>query len=151
MKRRLSGLTLLGVIFGVITIIAAVGVLYAAIGATKPVQHQATGVAAAPPPPPPATYAFDLYEADGVTALPQPIQWGNVTVGTPATKDVVVKNTGTGAFSVAVDTAAVPAGWTLTASPVTGLAPGSAATMTLTLNTAVVGVVNFTTNFEATY
>ncbi len=132
--------------------IGVVGVM-AATGYFQTVQHQATGIAAPPPPPPPPTqtYTFQLFNSDGVTPLPQPIPWGDVTVGTPKNYVVTVKNTGNQTYSVGVDLTNVPAGWTLAATPITALAPGVSANTTLTLSTTATGVVNFGTDFQATY
>jgi hypothetical protein len=135
-------------VFVLVGVLGFGAIAWAVTGQITPVTHQATGVAAQPPPP---TYSFSLFESNGTTPLALPIQWGNVAIGTPSTKDLVVKNTGTGALSVNVNTSGVPAGWTLTASPLSGLAAGSATPATLTLATTVTGAANFTTNLEASY
>lgn len=136
------------VVFVAVLTLCAGAIAWAAVGQITPVTHEATGIETLPPPP---THSFALFEADGVTPLAQPIVWGNVEIGSPATKDIVIKNTGTGAVSVAADVSSIPSGWTLTVTPITGLAPGDSATTTLTLSTTQTGVVNFVTDFKVEY
>jgi hypothetical protein len=138
---------ILPVIMAAVFGLAATGVL-AATGSFQTVGHTATGVSAAPPP---ANYSFQLFESDNVTALVSPIVWGSVTIGAPSIKTVNVKNTGSQSYNIVVDTALVPVGWTMTAAPITGLAPGITAPLVLTLSTTTAGAVAFDTNIKAEY
>jgi hypothetical protein len=139
-------------IIALITALLFAGVASATIGFTVPVSHHViiTEVPPPPPPPPTPTYTFELFESDNTTPLGLPIQW-TFQVGSQQIKTIIVKNTGNQTFSVTVDNSTVPAGFTLTASAVTGLAPGGTATMTLTLQATTAGTYDFTTNFRSEY
>ncbi len=109
-----------------------------------PFNFNVTGVVTTQTP----TTAPEIDVLDGSTLLVDgvsTVNFGNVTVGSVATKTLTIRNVGTG--NLVLSQLVLPPAYSVTAGPgVTTLAPGVSTTITLSLNTASAGT--FTGAFE---
>lgn len=147
--KRVSSRTLLvSVVISILALIViSVGAM-AFVGYSRVLQHTANGVEAPVVEQP--NYTFDILNSDGTTPATE-VLWGDVTIGTPSTKNLYIYNTGNRTFDVTLDNSSVPAGWSLSMSECTALAPTDKRLVTLTINAGVAGPASFSTLFQSIY
>ena len=135
LSKKVWGIPVLAILVALIVFgVALAAVILATIPSSVTVTGQAIGV------------YTDNTCAEKITNL----DWGDVARGTSAEWTVYVKNEGTAAVVVSVETTGLPGEITLTAPSTASLDVGASEAMVLTLDvglTAPVAPTNFTTNF----